>query len=174
MGSEKVKMTRTAFARALGLSPGRVTQLVDAGLPTCDDGRLIPLEEARAWYRATVHAGARKRGPKGKPPEAPPAPMAGEAPAERLLRAQAERTEALAEIARLEARRRRGELLEAGQVEAAWTKHILAARERLLGLPGKLAPRVLGKTDVIEIQEAIRRAVYDCLTALAGGKDAAQ
>lgn len=153
-----MEVTKAQFAEAMGVSKAMVTKYVRKGLPLTPEGR-IDLAAGRAWVEANIdRLPASARGGRA-------ARGAGKL-GETLTAARARKESALASLHELELRLRRGELLEAGQVEAAWTKHILAARERLLGLPGKLAPRVLGKTDVIEIQEAIRREIYHSLTAL--------
>lgn len=41
-------MTKTAFAKEVGLARSRISQLVDEGLPVLPNGRIDP-EEGRAW-----------------------------------------------------------------------------------------------------------------------------
>jgi phage terminase Nu1 subunit (DNA packaging protein) len=163
---EPDKITRKAFGKALGLSAGRVTQLIKLGLPTCDNGRFILLGVAKAWYEDRIHATAQKRGPKADGKHQTQDKGAADSSAARLLAAQADRAESLAVIAGLEVRRRKDELVEASDVEQGWSKLILAMRSRLLDLPGKLAPRVVRISDVIEVQELIRKEIYAALTAL--------
>lgn len=50
---QEEQISKAEFARLLGLSRARVTQLVEAGLPICGDGR-IPVARARAWYTSRV------------------------------------------------------------------------------------------------------------------------
>ncbi len=46
-------ISRAEFARRMGLSKGRVTQLCAIGMPTAEDGR-ISFRDARRWYRANI------------------------------------------------------------------------------------------------------------------------
>ncbi|SDE93187.1 hypothetical protein [Rhodospira trueperi] len=53
-------ITKAEFARRLGVSRGRVSQLVQAGMPTREGGKLDEAE-ARAWYAANIDP-SRRRG----------------------------------------------------------------------------------------------------------------
>jgi hypothetical protein len=159
------EITFSAFREALDLTPGRLTQLIAMGLPVTGDGHLIPLEAARNWYQNHIRGSARKRGPKSMPKKIQ-IQKTDEGAAGRLLTAQADKAETLATVARLELRRRQGELLEVVDVEREWGRLLTAARNRMLQLPGKLAPRVLTSTSIVEVQELIRKEIYAVLTAL--------
>lgn len=168
MDSEKI--SRTAFGKALGLSAGRVTQLIALGLPTCDAGRRIPLDAATTWYKSQVRGSARKRGPKKK--VAPiktkvPDGDAGRPPAAiRLLEAQARKEEQLAELRTLEVSRLKGESIDAFEAACQWGAMIVAARNRALLIPSKLAPKVAVVSDVLECQQIIDREIRSFLTEL--------
>lgn len=47
------EMTKTAFAGHIGVTAGRVSQMISEGLPVLPNGKL-PLDAAEAWYRANV------------------------------------------------------------------------------------------------------------------------
>ncbi|MGZ3472433.1 MAG: hypothetical protein ACXVA6_20895, partial [Isosphaeraceae bacterium] len=49
-------ITKSAFARHIGVSPSRISQLVERGLPEEFDGRL-DIEKALAWCRANIEHG---------------------------------------------------------------------------------------------------------------------
>ncbi|MBB4287620.1 hypothetical protein [Roseospira goensis] len=77
-------VSKSELARRLGLSRGRVSQLVQDGMPTRDDGKLDEAE-ARAWYEANIDPSRRRgrpvasvSGPAG--PDAPATEMAPGAP----------------------------------------------------------------------------------------------
>ncbi|MEM9839467.1 MAG: hypothetical protein AAF830_09985 [Pseudomonadota bacterium] len=53
---------KSKFAQELGVSRSRVTQLVERGLPTTEDG-LVPLEEGRRWYEQNIGPSRRKIAP---------------------------------------------------------------------------------------------------------------
>lgn len=163
---------KRAFGKAIGRSAGRVTQLIAEGLPTSEDGRTIPLQGARRWYEDHIRKSARERGPKAHTPKSNPRSQgtrtrkSGGSSAERLLTAQASRAESLAVIADLEARRRKNELVELSDTERAWGNIVMAARDRFLLLPDKLAPKLLGLANLEEIRELLRLEIRDTLTAL--------
>jgi DNA-binding transcriptional regulator YdaS (Cro superfamily) len=46
-------MSKSAFARHLGLSPARVSQYIKAGMPTYFDGT-VNIERAERWLRKNV------------------------------------------------------------------------------------------------------------------------
>lgn len=47
------EMTKTAFAVHLGVSAGRVSQMITSGLPVLANGK-VPVDAADAWYRANI------------------------------------------------------------------------------------------------------------------------
>jgi phage terminase Nu1 subunit (DNA packaging protein) len=62
---------------------------------------------------------------------------------------------------------RRGELLEASDVEKTWSGIIHQVRTKLLAIPAKLAPVMVAIDDPAMAQEEITVAVHECLDALA-------
>jgi hypothetical protein len=58
-------------------------------------------------------------------------------------------------------------LLESAAVQTLWTDQIAIAKGRLLSLPARLAPAVLGLGDLREIERTIREAIHEALTELA-------
>jgi phage terminase Nu1 subunit (DNA packaging protein) len=55
-------VTKAAFAELIGVSRGRVSQLVKAGLPVDEEGR-VPVAEARRWYEENTAPTRRKSAP---------------------------------------------------------------------------------------------------------------
>ena len=78
----------------------------------------------------------------------------------RLLRARAD-------LAEMEAGGRRGALIAAAEVEAAWTAILARLRQRLLALPDRLAPLCHEETTIAGARDQIRRAVREALGELA-------
>jgi phage terminase Nu1 subunit (DNA packaging protein) len=74
---------------------------------------------------------------------------------------------AKADIAEMEASGRRGELLPAAAVEAAWTAVLARLRARLLVLPDRLAPLCHEETTIAGVRDQIRKAVREALDELA-------
>jgi hypothetical protein len=81
-------------------------------------------------------------------------------------RARALKEAAIAKERQLDLRKRQGELVEVEEVRMAWSNHILAAQDRLLGIAGKLAPRVIAAASVQEAQELIENEIRQALTSL--------
>lgn len=79
---------------------------------------------------------------------------------ERLAAAQAEKVE-------VENRVRRGELVEVEQVGVEWDDLVLAARAKLLSLPTKVAPQLVGRTDPNAIRTILRAEINAALAELA-------
>jgi phage terminase Nu1 subunit (DNA packaging protein) len=63
---------------------------------------------------------------------------------------------------------RRGELVSAHAVALTWQNLIGAARAKLIGMPAKLAPVLLGAIDLHDIEGKLREEIYDALDELAG------
>ena len=70
-----------------------------------------------------------------------------------------------------ESRVRNGELLEAAEVQALWVSHVGIAKGRLLALPSRLAPAVIGLGDLRTIEAVIREAIHEALTELSAAPD---
>jgi phage terminase Nu1 subunit (DNA packaging protein) len=64
---------------------------------------------------------------------------------------------------------RRGELLEASDVERVWLSRITAAKTRLMGIPRKCAPAVVMVTAPADAEAIIEQEVRDALEELAKG-----
>ena len=78
----------------------------------------------------------------------------------RLVTAQAELVEA-------ELAEKRGELHRASAVVKVWTDNVMNAKTRLLAIPTKIAPELIGQ-DVQTVQAKLKAAIYEALTELAG------
>lgn len=79
---------------------------------------------------------------------------------------RAEHEQAKKEITRLKLRRLKKELHEAADVEAVVGDMLACFRSRLLSIPPKSAPQLIGMTDVNEILKIIRREVLEALEEL--------
>ena len=67
----------------------------------------------------------------------------------------------------LELERERGETVSVHEVAGLWAKLASEARARLLGMPTKAAPLVMGCKRVAQAKEILDREVHDALGALA-------
>ncbi len=70
------------------------------------------------------------------------------------------------EMAELNLARKRNQLHEASDVEFALTNMLVAFRSRILGIPQKVAPIIIGLTSLAEIMESINTELLEALTEL--------
>ena len=75
-------------------------------------------------------------------------------------------TRAQRQKAELELQIMRGELHRAEDVERVMNDMLGAFRARCLTIPIKAAPRIQGETDIVTIQEVIKKEVYEALSEL--------
>jgi phage terminase Nu1 subunit (DNA packaging protein) len=183
MARPKTIISRAELAGILGLSRARITQLSKRkDFPLRPDG-MVDRVKATAWYRENVHeSGANKRGPKPAalqvPAAVPAATVDVTAPdaggVETFSAAQRRKESALADVREMEAAKMRGALIDASDVKRVWAGHVMVVRNRLLALPGKLAPAVAANSDAAQCQELIRVEIYEALTELShSGADTA-
>lgn len=90
-----------------------------------------------------------------------------------LAKAKAKRETYRAQMAELEYRTRMGELLEARVVADTWAAQVGIAKGRILSLPARIAPQVIGLGDLRAIEGVIRDAIHEALTELSADGPAA-
>src|SRR4051794_28199864 len=88
-------------------------------------------------------------------------------PAESFAEARARRERANADLSEMQAARLRGELLPADEVSRAVTGAFARVRLRVLALPTKAAPRLVGKESAAEVQALLTGYVEEALAELA-------
>ena len=89
------------------------------------------------------------------------------APVSAYASARARSEEARASKLELDAALRTGRLVERESVTLALTEIVVRVRTALLGIGTRAAPIVIGKTDMLEIADAINAAARDVLEELA-------
>ena len=166
-------VSKSEFAKHLGVTPGRVSQLLAEGLPQTADNR-IDLATGLEWVSQRIdpsHKDAILRRAAvlaGDAPFPPPTqPTNGTLDAAKiLLSAKAKR--ALLELRRAEREERRenGELIEISEIAQLVEGLVLNARNRLLSLGFVLAPRIAMETDPARCREMIDNAVVEALREL--------
>ena len=72
---------------------------------------------------------------------------------------------ALAELRELEVRQRRGELLEAAEVQKQWAHGLASLRDRLLSLPDRLGAVLAGRGEV-QARAILRNALEEALRGI--------
>lgn len=80
---------------------------------------------------------------------------------------RARKDKEMADKTALENRVRRGELVEASEVESVWSDHVTAARARLQSMGSKLAPILAPETRAAVIEAEINKAAAEVGHALA-------
>ena len=141
------------IARLLDLSERRVQQLSREGvIPKAERGRYDLVGAVRGYvaYLRDLAVKAQAGAPDFGVERA------------RLIKAKAD-------LAEMEADGRRGELLPAEAVEAAWTAVLARLRARLLVLPDRLAPLCVEETTIAGVRDQIRKAVREALARETGG-----
>ena len=138
------------IARLLDLSERRIQQLSrDGVIPTAERGQYDLVAAVRGYVAYLRDLAVRAQAG---------APDFGIERA-RLIKAKAD-------LAEMEAHGRRGELLSAEDVEAAWTAVLARLRARLLVLPDRLAPLCVEETTIAGVRDQIRKAVREALDEL--------
>lgn len=131
------------MARQLGCAASLVHRYKGRGMP------LESVDLARAWIRDNVRPGPRSRLGSGGP-AAPRSPKADTYQAARARREMAE-----AEMAELEARRRAGALVNKAEVERGAFDAFRELRDATINALRDVADRLVGMTDVREIEHRL-------------------
>jgi hypothetical protein len=141
-----------AFAREVGLTHGRISQLVRQGLPRGDDGK-IPVTAGKAWIAANVRMRVKQ--------------TATDSDARIASRAERERHEA--ELARLKVEERAGRFVPKDEVRAAAYERARFERDAHLGFVARLAPTLAAElgVDQARVFAILDREMRDHLTRLA-------
>jgi phage terminase Nu1 subunit (DNA packaging protein) len=144
-----------ALAAILDLSPARIGQLVAEGLPREAPGKYKILE-CVTWYFKYLHKLFKNKGVNV---------IASEFPERaRLLRADAELKE-------LELAKKSGTMVSIEDVEREWSALVLSTKARVLAIPPRAAPELVGETSRLMIQAKLERFCKEALSALAKQED---
>ncbi len=139
------------IAKLLDLSERRVQQLSREGvIPKATRGQYDLIGSVRGYVRYLRDQAAKAQA--GAPDYA--------AERARFIRARAD-------LAEMEAEEKRGAVIAAEDVEAAWIAMLALLRTRLLALPDRLAPRVQGAASPAAVRDLMRSAVREALEELA-------
>lgn len=120
-------LSKSAFARAVNLSAGRISQMVKAGMPVEVDGK-IDVARGKIWMQENIDPRRSAAQPQGK--------LSFERPVivnerDRLAREQADN------VALKNAALRR-ELVPAVEVEQRWSEILRRVRSKLLAVPSRV------------------------------------
>ncbi|WP_428419206.1 elements of external origin [Methylibium sp.] len=179
-------ITPTAYARHRGCDEKAVRKAIAANRISLIDGKVDPAVADIQWEQNT-RARIRRQAPAAAPaapqapadaqpaaggPDSPPvAPAAGDSYSDHRSR----REKAEAERAELEVKKMAGRLVERDKVEAAVFDLFRSLRDRVMAVPRRCAPTVLGMPEVREIELAMEdelRRALDAFDQAAAGMEA--
>lgn len=144
------------IAAALNLTPSRIQQLVQEGLPKKLRGK-YDQDECTGWYIRYLQALVEKKAIVDEGGKV----FANEREERlRLLRADADLRE-------IELARERGQLVSIEDVEHEMADLILVTKARVLAVGARVAPELVGETSRVMIQAVIEKAHKEALSQLA-------
>jgi hypothetical protein len=162
--------SQAALGRLLNLSPAAVTKLKKQGMP------VHSLEAAQAWRIARQNVAARKplpgahvREAMGAAPREWPAAAVGDdaISIEDRDAARTRREVAEANIAEIEEKRMRGEVMKVAAVRARMAHEYATARDGLLQLAARVAPVLAAESDPAAVERLLYAEIHAALTTLA-------
>jgi phage terminase Nu1 subunit (DNA packaging protein) len=145
----------TKVASFLNLTEQRIHQLVKLGMPRESRGRYDPIKCAHFYIRYLQQALEKKSVPT----------LDGGYVGERAERVRL--LSADADLREIELARERGQLVGIQDVEATLTDLVLTTKARIMAIPPRLAPELIGETSRIMIQAKLERACKESLAYLA-------
>ncbi len=145
-------LSKSAFARVVNLSPGRISQMIRRGLPVEPDGK-IDIARGKIWIQENIDPRRSAAQPQGRLSFERPDQISQR---ERLAREQADN------MALKNAALRR-ELVPAVEVQKEWEGMIRQARSAILAVPSRLRQMIggLSADDVALIDAELRRALEE-------------
>jgi hypothetical protein len=147
-------LSKKAFGEAIGVSAGRVSQMIAAGLPVEPNGRIDPAK-GKTWVAEHIDPNRRRATVDGSPLG--------------FASSRAEREAADAKTARLKAERLEGNLLDRKAALMAIETRARAERDAWISWVNRVAPEVATETDADlgAVVALLDRLVRDQLATLA-------
>ena len=150
------KLSIRAYAKYRGVSDAAVRRAIDDGrITTMPDGQIDPEIADKQWEANTDD----KYRPKGNISASPDSGISYQ-----KSRANKELFEAL--LKKLEYEERSGKLVEIAKMEVDAFTAARVARDKLLAIPDRLAPTLVGVTDIHELKEILRKEILATLQNL--------
>lgn len=169
----KRKLGVRGYARHRDVSHTAVVKAINSGRITVDEyGKIDPDQADREWNENTditkplnSVTGNPSRARKGKKEEKGSDKKPSLA-AQQYTTSRAIREAYLARLAKLEFEEKSGKLIDAEKIAEWWTRIISAAKTRVLAVPTKAAPLVLGCKTLAQVKEILEQQLYDALAEL--------
>ena len=151
---EPLQLSKSAFARKVGITPGRVSQLVKKGLPVDNDGK-IDVARGRLWIAENVNpirAAAQRQ---------ESLPLGDERQQATLTSEKIRLSTAQADAAELKNAALRGELVKAIAVEKEWSAILRKVRAGVMAVPSRIRQQLphLTAHDIEIIDMELRQAL---------------
>lgn len=153
------ELSKSGFASLIGVSPGRVSQMIKEGLPVESSGK-IDVARGKLWFQENVD---QRRSVAQRQTELPLGNRSKESHKERLLREQADHAAMKNAILRRD-------YVKATDVEARWSDVLRRLRSKILAVPSRVRQACpnLSAQDVAAIDSELRAALEE----MAGPADA--
>jgi phage terminase Nu1 subunit (DNA packaging protein) len=148
-------------AKALNITDRRVQQLAKEGLPKEEKGK-YDLGKCMLWYIRYLQAALEASGRRDSGEEEF---IGAREERARLLRAEAELKE-------MELAAKRGQMVTIADVEKQYSDLAHSIRARIMAIPPRLAPEILGETSRVMAQAKIEKYCKEALAQLAKADDA--
>lgn len=155
MNSKTQRVNAERLAELFGVTKQRVHQLVEKGLPREMRGK-YDLNKCVRWYIRFLQTALEKR---AVPLEG------GELASEQMERVRKMRLDA--DLKEIQVARERKQLVAVDDVEKEFADLVLATKARIMSLPARLAPDLLGETSRVVAQAKIEKALKESLAQLA-------
>ena len=143
--SKKILGSQTDVANEIGCTQQRVSQLVKDRIIKPRKDRKIHIPQAKEAYLAHVNISQQRD--LNKTPTDPKKKETIAEQTERYHKARADREVAEAELAQLELKKKKGELINAEDTKKTIIDVCRTTRDRLLAIPRRVAPMVVGVDD---------------------------
>lgn len=172
-GSQRLVLGLRAYARhrrqrgLVGGTLGAVQKAIAAGRISLIGSKIDP-EVADIQWADKTDAAQQARGARGghAPRDEPKAPPGGDREGYFATKERRERAEA--DLAELELRQRRGELVKKSDVERELFAVNRSLRDRLAGIPDRIAPMLASETDVTRCHAIVAAELRAALGEVAG------
>ncbi|UYO55707.1 DNA packaging protein [Rhodopseudomonas palustris] len=153
------ELSKSGFASLIGVSPGRVSQMIKEGLPVESSGK-IDVARGKLWFQENVD---QRRSVAQRQTELPLGNRSKESHKERLLREQADHAAMKNAILRRD-------YVKATDVETRWSDLLRRLRSKILAVPSRVRQACpnLSAQDVAAIDSELRAALEE----MAGPADA--
>lgn len=142
------------YAKHRGVSDTAVRKAIESGRITAIDGKIDPTVADRQWSMNTNPAQSAHVSEDAR----------SSASSYHYSRAKKETYEAL--LKKLEYEEKSGKLVAIEKIEVEAFTAARYARDKLLGIPDRVAPALIGKTEIHEIRELLRKEILASLEHL--------